>query len=354
MALRLRPLEINYRVLTFLLILTLPVLVIGGLVVLGGARVQLRDSYGRYLGQVAERTAAAVDAFVFRRVLDVVALGKVPAIREVAATASQEQPDPDLVRKLDQQWQVESGPPPGLINQMSNPAARFLREVVRDDPMYREILLTDRHGRLVAASGISSDYYQADEDWWLGAAKTSNVNVEDVAWDESARVFALDISVPVLDLAGDSVVGIMKVVADSRELFAAISGVQRPGTAEAILLRSDGSVVFSQGTADPSVEFYAADLLREQVGALERGDPQSQTFYRARSGDGTTQLVAIAQSQLGRSYANLPWIVAVSAPEAELFAPVRAQAWNLLLLLALTVAGVLGLLFWLSSHGPAQ
>ncbi len=353
MTLGLPPGRINYRVLAVVLVVAVPALAVGTVIVSGITQSRLRESFGRQLTQTAERTAAAADAYVFRRIIDVGILAKVPTLREVAATASRAPRDLEAVLQLDRQWQLESAPPPSLVGLYENAASRFLRDVTAADPIYSEVLLTDRQGALVAASGVTTDYYQGDESWWREAVGTGRVSVGDVEWDESARVFAIDIAMPVLDPADDRVVGALKVVADSRELFAAIGGMQAAEGAEPILLRTDGSVVFSQQSTDPEAQFYAVELLREQLQTVQPGDPDHQLFFRARSRAGRPQLVAIASTQLGLSYPNLSWLVAVSAPEADAFAPIREQGWNLLLLLVGTAVVALAMVLWMSARVAA-
>ncbi len=86
----------------------------------------------------------------------------------------------------------------------------------------------------------------------------------------------------------------------------------------------------------------APDQIRLQVAALD--------LVADERDPGTAQLVAVAPSQLQTSFSNLPWLVAVSQPEAALFAPIRTQATSLLLLLALTALLVLALDAWFSFH----
>ena len=126
---------------------------------------------------------------------------------------------------------------------------------------------------------------------------------------------------------------------DTRELFAAVSGVYGGGTGTLALVRTDGSVVFSQRSVDPSAQYCAATLLRERLQDVQIGDPEFKAFFRAASADGDPQLVALASSQVCRTFPELPWLIAVSEPESTLFAPVRTQA--LYLLVALAVVGVL-------------
>jgi hypothetical protein len=151
--------RINYRVYTVFVIVSLPVLALGAMLVLGIGQVQLRASYERGLAQTAEHVAAAADAYVFRRILDTALLARTSDVREQAAAGSREPVDPGAVGQLDRAWRQERRVPPAVAAVLTNRAARFLADVVRHDPIYREILLTDREGRLVAASNVTSDYY---------------------------------------------------------------------------------------------------------------------------------------------------------------------------------------------------
>lgn len=343
--------HINYRVLTVFIIVAMPLLAIGAVAVLATGQARLRDSYGLHLAQVAEHTVAAVDAYVFRRIIDVSILGRVPVVRETASGGSRQPLDIQAVRQIDQEWRKSHTVPPALSGLLATACSRFLGDIVQHDPAYREILLTDRQGRLVAASNVATDFYQADEDWWREAyddGVRGRVSVSDVRWDESARVFALEIAVPVAEPTGDNLTGILKVAADAREMLAAISAVQLGATGEAVLLRADSSIVLGRRPLDPGARYFAADLLRERLQTVKQGDLQTRIHFDARAGDGSQQLIGVATSQLGVSYPHLSWLLAVSQSENELFGPVRELAWYLILLLGGTVIAVLAAATWFS------
>jgi hypothetical protein len=349
-------LHINLRVLTVFLIVALPVLAVGVILVLGSGQARLRDSYGRHLASVAQQTAAAVDAYIFRRILDVAVLARVPDVQRVAASENQRALNAEEVRTLDRRWMSERVVPsiPIATQVMTNPAAQFFVAIVEHDPIYREIMLTDRFGRLVAASERTTDYFQADEEWWQEAfddGVRGRVIVSDVVWDESARVFAIDIAVPVADPATGNLVGILKTSADTREMLAAVSGLQLGSTGQAIVLREDGSIVFGRPSLRPDEQsqFFAADLLRERLqGVRKTMTPELATYFSARDANGQTQLIGIAPSQLGRSSPKLSWLIAVYQNDQELLAPVSNQFWHLLVVLALTAIAVLVLALWFS------
>jgi hypothetical protein len=342
--------SINRRVLTVLLIVALPILVLGARYVVESGRSRVRDAEAAQLAQVAEYMAVSADAYVFRRIVDAAVIARVPEIRRVAAEGSRQPMDDRQVDTLDKQWQQKHQAPASLAGVLTNPAARYLADVAKQDALYREILVTDRQGRIVAASQVTTDYYQADEGWWkqaLDDGRRGRITVSDVRLDESAGVYAFEIAVPVADPAGDELVGIMKIVASSQEMLAGIGGLQLGATGQAMLIREDGSIVFSRQAVDSGARFFGTDTLRARL-ATAGDDPQAAVHFLARAGDGTERVVAVARSQLHRSFPNLSWLVAVSVAESELLEPFQPMVWSLLAVIALTAIAVLGLALWLS------
>ena len=146
-----------------------------------------------------------------------------------------------------------------VVEVLGNAASRYFTDITRGDPIYRELLLTDRDGRLVAASNLTSDYNQADEEWWkrvMSGAGQGEATVSDVRWDDSARTYAMEIAVPVPGDDGRPG-GVLKAVADIREMLASVAGIDLGGGGDAMVVRRNGSVVFSRGAVDPRARFFA-------------------------------------------------------------------------------------------------
>jgi hypothetical protein len=343
--------RLNRRVLTVFLFISLPILALGVALVLAIGQARLTDAAGRHLEDVALQTAASVDAYVFRSILDVSLLGRGPDLRRDAAAASARPVDQAAIEAADRGWVQRTAALPEKTAILRSPTSRYLADLVAQDRVYREMLLTDRAGRLVAASGETSDYFQGDEDWWKAAAGNGSApraSVSDVRWDESTRTHAIEIAVPVVGPDSSEFVGVFKAVVDSRELLAAVGGVQLGTTGEAVLLRRNGTIVFSRATADPNARYVAADTLAERLAVPPEGDQLSGASFRFTPAIGTTRVVGLAPSQLARSYPNLGWVVAVSQAEDELLQPVRMIGWYLLAVFALTAIGILLAATWFS------
>jgi hypothetical protein len=338
----------NRRVLAVFLIVGLPILVAGVGLVLAVGQAQLRDNYGRHLGQVAQQTAAAIDAYIYRRLIDISLLARTPDLRRAAAEASAAPFDQAEVERLDAAWQKPGAPPPPLAAILDNATSHYLADLVAHDQIYKELLLTDRQGRLVAASHKVSDFYQADEDWWRAASELGRTSVSDVRWDASSGRYAIEVAVPVPGPGGERLAGILKVVADSREMLAMVGGVQLGATGQAMLVRDNGSIVFGRRVTNPNARFFAADALRQRAEALRQGGPEQVAFFEALAPNDEPELVGVAPSQLSLSYPTLSWFVVVTQTQSELLAPVRALGWYLLAALGLTVLAVMVLALWLS------
>ena len=328
--------RLNLRVLAVFAIVSIPLLAVAGLLTVGAGRSDLRESYGLQLTQIAEHIASATDAIVYRIIINASVLGGHPNLRDAASTANRVPYDEASTHEFDESWQrggTVPDPPAGLL---TNTTSRFLADLVSQDFSSSEILLTDRFGRLIAASGQTSDYFQADEDWWTGAfgdGIRGRLFVSGVGYDESAQTDAIAIAVPVT--IEDSVVGVIKVITDIRELTALVGGMRMGVTGEARLVRPNGSMVLSRAAASaPQSNFFASDVLRQRLGDSPPG-ALSQLSFSAPSTTGEMRLVGVASSQIAASYPSLDWLVAVSQAEDELFGPIDAHAQWLLLMLAL-------------------
>jgi hypothetical protein len=343
--------HINIRVFTVLVLVSLPLYALAAVMVLGTGQAQLRDAFGLQLTDQAQQAAATVDSYVFRRVIDVAILARVPEVQAAAAAGDKVPLDVAKARELDAAWTAQPGATAARLGVLENPASQFLRDIVSNDQVYREIIVTDREGRLVAASSATSDYIQSDEAWWKEAFNDGSrglVSVSDVSWDESTKSHAIEIAVPVTERPGERLVGVLKVVADARELLAVAAGVKSSTSGEAFLIREDGSIVFSQRGMGGQAKFFAADLFRERMRNYKAGDPQFRLDFSARDQNGRSYLVGVAPCQLGASYPHMAWMMAVTQSEDDLFAPARAQMWRLLGVFGLIAAFVLAIAVWFS------
>jgi hypothetical protein len=263
--------RINIRVFTAFLVVGLLMLTVASAFVLGIGAGRLRDSYGANLAKVADHTVAAVDAYVFRRIIDASILGSVPDIRDVAASGSKRAFDAGAVRDLEQRWTKTPEVP---RRSMSCSRARLVPGRGEQGRCgLSELFVTDRFGRLVVPRaddrllpGGRGLVAQAFGDGARAAGRG------DVRCGEREGVCVGDCD------ARHGGVGRRpgrhpQVVADIREIGTAVSGV-RLGTTGGANLPRERSFVFSRELLDPSARYFATDCCasscRRSTGARRR------------------------------------------------------------------------------------
>ena len=124
------------------------------------------------------------------------------------------------IKKLDADWMNAVEVNEYIQDFMNNKCAQLLLRLQETGHGFSEIFITDIKGLNVAMTNKTSDYYQADEAWWLesfdnGRGKTYHGDVE---YDESAMSEAIPIFIPLKTPDLSETIGIMKVVVDITEI----------------------------------------------------------------------------------------------------------------------------------------
>jgi serine phosphatase RsbU (regulator of sigma subunit) len=123
------------------------------------------------------------------------------------------------IRRLDELWSSLPADDLKLLAVLENSGSASLRRFRELHPEVAEILATDVRGGLVAATGKTSDFNQADEAWWQkGATLRQGGQWTDVLrFDASSNVFSLDVVVPLHE--DGNLAGVVKMAVDVTSLF---------------------------------------------------------------------------------------------------------------------------------------
>lgn len=130
----------------------------------------------------------------------------------------------DQIDTLDQTWRAEVGTESSEIitSVLDNPASDFLRERLEQaGGVISEIFAMDARGLNVAASNVTSDYWQGDEakfqnTYPMGAG---SVHIGEVEFDESSQTYQAQISVVIVDPTDNSPIGAMTIGLNAEALF---------------------------------------------------------------------------------------------------------------------------------------
>lgn len=148
----------------------------------------------------------------------------------------------------DRLWKTAKSGDRLIQSRLDNSAAADLRDYQDAFDGYGELFVTDKFGGLVAASRRTSDYYQADEDWWQAAWNGGKgaVYIGNPAYDESSRTFSLIIALPLRARASKEVIGILRAAYRVQPLMNLVLGFSPGKNGGAMLLLPSGHFVSSQ------------------------------------------------------------------------------------------------------------
>ena len=238
--------------------------------------------------------------------------------------------------ELFEQWNLDGS--------TSTPAAQFLKRLRQTNPQFKEIFLTDLRGYVVAATDKTSDFDQGPEDdppfgekWWA-AAKEKGEHIGEIAFDDSAGVYSVDINMSIRD-DDDETVGIIKVVYSVENIRNLIGGGGHGTLRHYELLNRYGYIVAATET--------------DQAGILEETSrvvfPDNKEVWKNRA---SKNGFAIGETEEGKVLVGWSrgeaWTVLTYSPLDVAHAPLQQQgrwlmgvsavATVIILLVALAVA----------------
>ena len=160
--------------------------------------------------------APEVEAVLDRKIALIRELVEDPVIVNEVKKANQQHKDISLqeILKLDTRWRSTEGIDEFIEPFLTNEIAHKLIEFQERHPGFSEIFVVDMYGLNVGQTNKTTDYYQADEDWWIGAynsgkGKASHGTIE---FDESAQTEAISLYIPVMDRINNKAIGVIKAV----------------------------------------------------------------------------------------------------------------------------------------------
>ena len=273
----------------------------------------------------------------------------------VVTEAAKLPPIPDgemekAMEPIEQRWPALEKSDPLLGGILENPLSVRMRIFQKVNPIFAEALMTDAQGRLIAATDKTTDYWQADEAWWQRAVSlgTHRAAVEGVHYDASARVYSLDVALPIRNWQkpGQPPVGVIKGVVNASPLFTNLGAeVQKDGCVYEVVLGDGRILARLNAPAIPPLSEQIAPAMVSHLGAHPSG-------WTVGSVTGPVKMVAgfapLRFSQHVGADVEItgltPLFIVVSRPADEVFGPVRMQILLLgvvgsLLVLAFTAAG---------------
>lgn len=163
-------------------------------------------------------------------------------------TATLSQSDEEVraqIAATEARWPGLTASSPELRGYLEHPLAAELRAFQAIHPLFAEIFITDARGRLVASTDKTSDFGQADEDWWQRAwrARFLTAEIDGIAYDASAGVHSVDVGAPIRDRSHPEAppVGVIKGVLNASPLLSRGAPQHAFGSQKVVL--ADGRIL---------------------------------------------------------------------------------------------------------------
>jgi signal transduction histidine kinase/HAMP domain-containing protein len=306
-------------------------------------RTTLTENIGGNLNNLARAKAVEVGQTVKREFDLMSSLAVNNALRDAAVKANSENTlSKAEIDSLDKQWRnadaANNDADPLVASVLNNGISPELRQFREQFPRQVEVFLTDRQGVSIASTNRTSDYYQADEEWWQTAYQ-QGYYIGQPEYDESSHTIAMNMAVALYDATKSNVVGVLRTTVDFTTLQESLlnglfgqtgmTDIYMPGNQELELEAEQGGdyqmvqqdSVLDLGVFDKSKLPYA-EVLHDDIPTLASKAP-----------------VGVPGSDKGtQAVSNLDWQIIARQGKAEALKSVDTQTRNSILLFAAITA----------------
>jgi GAF domain-containing protein len=298
----------------------------------------LREEIGTNFQNLAANQVSSLSEILSKQLTMLQSLTLVHEVQDSAVTASarydgdQETIEAELL-EMDQQWLAaadDSQLVQSILDPRSNRITRQLLGFMESFPDHVEIFMTDRYGGLLASTGRTSDYYQADEGWWQAAYNGGQgaFYIGQPEYDESAGYTALNMAIPIYGEDGQ-IAGIVRTTFRVDAVYQAVSALRLGETGHVAIIDSAGLIV-----ADPNLEhigeavpqsWLATEIVDAASGWQELVDAEGDSVLAGHASFAAATLENQAEEDAVRS---LGWVLFLAQLQSEAYAPVTGAVWR--------------------------
>ena len=263
-----------------------------------------------FLSDAAGRAATRVDRYLGDHERLVTVLASSPTVIDAARTGTERsrreglaaRPSTELEQRFDERRSLDVDPR----------LRSFLRQL-RTSGDIAEIILTEANGFNAVTTGRTSDFAQADEEWWRHAMHEGIV-VSEASYDSSARTVSISMMAVVRENVDAPPSGVLKVVYGLRDVDQELTRLANEPGLRIELLDENGVVIgASSGVA----------RMRPLEGLAGLTDARGSAELTLRSADGRER-ASVRTTNEGR------WRVVAHMPTSLAFARLlRIRLWTI-------------------------
>ncbi len=225
--------------------------------------------------------------------------------------------------KMDRRWEeatVNSDLVRSITDPSLNASAKQLSALKAMFPDHVEIFVTDRLGALTGASGKTTDYYQADEDWWQAAFNKGKgaAYISRPQYDRSAGYAALIMAVPILDDARKEIIGIVRSTFRMDALFDIVAALRFGKSGQITVVDKHGRLVVNSDVREIGLQMPAA-WLAGNAGRTDRGWIETVDSQGVPILSGYADIASVQAGARSDALRQLGWRLFVHRQQKEAF-----------------------------------
>ncbi len=327
------------------------VVLVGITSVLGGlasvyffGRAALEKTIGATYQELAEVTANNVDKEITahlrqNRILtlssDVV---RVVSESNASYEGSTDQEIARLLAHVESRWATDHGVGAYLHALLTNEATAYLRGLdnhsERERLTHLQVLVTDAHGAVVAATKKPKHYDYSKQEWWRKVMSSGEPYMGDIVFMDEENAYIFPIAYPIIK--GGEVLGVLYTLYNAPQFFRLITDVKVGRTDHTMLVSSDGEIIFcpilpiKSHSLTPGLQSLA---LREVPGWVTS---EEDVHYAGKHAINGFAPVSITFDAKPGNFGGKHWYILTSQDPKEAFAPIFG------LLKWVAMAGLLG------------
>ena len=352
--------KIRQKLLLGFILIALLIVIVGFVSVYTG-RAILQKSIGQNSVILVENIMRDIDVRVYSRIEDLQVYSGHLVLQEAVKKSNREFDLMSNRRKYitDKEEAWGSVPKrtitPFMQHLINNKLSRELKEKVDfykekyGYDVFGEIFVTNKYGVNVAQSGKTSDYYQADEEWWQ-KAKQKGLYLGGVKYDESAGIYSIALCIRVDD-ENKKFLGVMKAVLNVAGVINIIKNIVAEARKsheilEFKLLTKDNGIIYS--TEKFKIFQKMPGHIMSHFEQSVKHKHKHKDYFITKGdipGEGTA-LFAHAHSSGYNGYKGLGWRLVIEQKTKDIFAPI-ALLRNIIFIISvalLVIAIIMGLL----------
>ncbi len=297
-------------------------------------RISLTDNIGDKLAGFADLNGTEIAIALDREfnILKTLSLSKDIQNAALAANETSTLSQAEIDR-LDQRWRAadaaENNRDPLVAEVLNDPISAELQSFRSQFNQHVEVFLTGTQGFSIASTNRTSDYNQADEEWWQTAYGLGQY-IGQPEYDDSSKTIAINMAVAVRENGDGRVLGVLRTTVNFTALDSVLSAGLFGQTGRTVILLPSDQMLFLKDTGGGILELVQEETPSE---LLALSQILNTSRYRSVSLYGVPVLVSIARvKMIGVAegvrpvVGNLKWHVVTLQDEAEALQPVTVQA----------------------------